>query len=266
MPKKPGPVHAEDRDPWPEIDCLLPEASLDVAFFPSWYAAGKVLLDYVIALLLLPLALPIILAAALLIKLTSRGPAFYLQTRVGLEGRRFKIVKLRTMVHDCERQSGIKWAGKHDVRVTRLGRVLRRTHIDELPQLFNVLLGQMSLVGPRPERPEVIKAKGLEQLVPGYSHRLRVKPGVTGLAQVQLPADSDLTSVRYKVVYDLYYVQHQGLHIDLRILFATVAKALGFKPQTLRRFFLLPGRQKLAEVFHQNLTAELEPLTALQPA
>ena len=144
--------------------------------------------------------------------------------------------------------------------------MLRKTHIDELPQLFNVLLGQMSLVGPRPERPEVIKAKGLEQLVPGYTHRLRVKPGVTGLAQVQLPADSDITSVRYKVVYDLYYAQHLGLLLDLRLALATLAKTVGAKPNTIRRAFLLPTRQKLADVFRCNLTAELEPVAQLQPA
>jgi len=124
----------------------------------------------------------------------------------------------------------------------------------------------MSLVGPRPERPEVIKAKGLEQLVPGYAHRLRVKPGVTGLAQVQLPGDSDITSVRYKVVHDLYYVQHRGVLLDLRLGLATLAKALGAKPKLIRRAFLLPNRERLANVFHRNLTAELEPLTHLQPA
>jgi len=215
---------------------------------------------------LLPLALPVVLLAALAIKLTSPGPAFYLQTRTGYRGRRFRIVKLRTMHYDCERRSGIKWAGQHDDRITRLGRWLRKTHIDELPQLFNVLLGQMSMVGPRPERPEVIKAKGLQQLIPGYAHRLRVKPGVTGLAQVQLPPDSDLTSVRYKVVYDLYYAQHQGLLFDLRLILATLAKALGAKPTFIRRAFLLPNRDRLAEIFQRSLTAEHEPLTQLQPA
>jgi lipopolysaccharide/colanic/teichoic acid biosynthesis glycosyltransferase len=266
MPKKHGQPPPESRDPWPEIDCLQPDAALDLTLYPTWYAAGKVLLDYAVALVLLPGALPLILMAALAIKLSSPSPAFYLQTRIGLGGRRFRIVKLRTMHHDCERRSGIKWAGKNDDRITRLGRWLRKTHIDELPQLFNVLLGQMSVVGPRPERPEVIKAKGLEQLVPGYAHRLRVKPGVTGLAQVQLPADSDLTSVRYKVVHDLYYAQHQGLLLDLRLILATIAKAVGARPRFIRRAFLLPDRVTLAEVFQRSLTAEHEPLTQLQPA
>ncbi|HEY3790061.1 MAG TPA: sugar transferase [Urbifossiella sp.] len=254
------------REPWPEIDRLIPDADLDLALRPSWYAGVKVMLDYVIGLLMLPLALPMIALAALAVKITSPGPAFYLQTRVGLAGRRFRIIKLRTMHHHCERHSGIKWAGKNDERVTRIGRLLRKTHIDELPQLFNVLAGQMSLVGPRPERPEVIKAKGLEQLVPGYQHRHRVKPGVTGLAQVQLPPDSDITSVRYKIVHDLYYVQHYGLMFDLRLMLATAAKALGAKPKLIRRVCFLPTRRKLADVFHRNLTTEPMPLSQLQPA
>ena len=266
MPKKSLPTTSEPREPWPEIDRLQSETEVDLSLCPTWYAAGKVLLDYTIALLLLPLALPLIALAALAVKLSSTGPAFYLQTRVGLGGRTFRIIKLRTMRHDCERHSGIKWAGKHDDRTTPVGQLLRKTHLDELPQLFNVLMGQMSLVGPRPERPEVIKAKGLEQLVPGYAHRLRVKPGVTGLAQVQLPADSDITSVRYKIVYDLYYAQHQGLFLDLRLIAATVAKAVGVKPSFIRRAFFLPPRRTLSDVFQRNLAAEAEARAHLQPA
>lgn len=268
MPRKPvSTPPSVAREPWPAIDRLEADAELNIAVCPTWYAVGKVMLDYAVALLLLPVALPLIALGAIVVKLTSSGPAFYLQTRVGLGGQLFNIIKLRTMYHDCEKHSGIKWAGKHDDRVTPLGKFLRRTHIDELPQLVNVLFGQMSLVGPRPERPEVIKAKGLEQLVPGYSHRLRVKPGVTGLAQVQLPGDSDITSVRYKIVHDLYYVQHQGVFFDLRLIAATLAKALSAKPNFIRRVFLLPKREKLAEVFHGNLQIEkTEPLSHLQPA
>jgi lipopolysaccharide/colanic/teichoic acid biosynthesis glycosyltransferase len=265
-PHKPGSPSTDARDPWPEIDRLVPDTAVDLALCPTWYSAGKVAFDYVVTILLLPVALPLIALAALAVRLTSPGPAFYFQTRAGLGGRPYRIIKLRTMQHGCELRSGIKWAGKHDDRVTRVGRFLRRTHIDELPQLFNVLLGHMSLVGPRPERPEVIKAKGLEQLVPGYAHRLRVKPGVTGLAQVQLPADSDVTSVRYKVVYDLYYAEHQGVVLDVRLLAATLAKALGMGPAAIRRVFLLPSRHKVAAVFHENLSAEHVPLPHLQPA
>ncbi|MDB5308229.1 MAG: wecA 1 [Gemmataceae bacterium] len=265
-PIMPSPHAAEARDPWPEIDRLMPDSAVDLALCPTWYAAGKVMLDYLVAVLLLPLALPLIGLAVFAVKLTSPGPAFYTQTRVGLNGRRYRIIKIRTMHRDCELKSGIRWARKNDDRVTRVGKFLRKTHIDELPQLFNVLMGEMSLVGPRPERPEVIQAKGLHQLVPGYNQRLRVKPGVTGLAQVQLPADTDITSVRYKVVYDLYYVQHQGLLLDLRLIFATLAKAAGAGPNLIRRAFVLPNRRKVAAVFRDNLTAEHPSLTQLQPA
>ena len=254
------------RDPWPEIDRLSPEVAVDVVPGPYWYGAVKVLLDYVGAILLLPAALPLILLAAAVVRLTSAGPAFYTQTRVGLNGRRYRIIKLRTMHHNCELKSGIKWAGRHDKRVTRIGQILRVTHIDELPQLFNVLIGQMSLVGPRPERPEVIQSKRLEQLVPGYRHRLQVKPGMTGLAQVQLPADSDVTSVRYKIVYDLYYVQNHSLLLDLRLLLGTLLKAVGVGPGLIRRALLLPRRQTVADVFRENLTAAPAPLAQLQPA
>jgi lipopolysaccharide/colanic/teichoic acid biosynthesis glycosyltransferase len=206
-----------DRAPWPEIDRLPADTVLDIPTDLGWYAVAKIAFDYAVALAMLPLALAVMAAAAAAVKFTSPGPVFYTQTRIGLNGRRYKIIKIRTMRLNCEAVSGIQWSQKGDTRITRVGRVLRLTHVDELPQLFNVLLGHMSLVGPRPERPEVIQAKGLNQVVPGYRHRLRVKPGVTGFAQVQLPADTDLTSVRYKIVYDLYYVEGQNLFLDLRL-------------------------------------------------
>ena len=258
----------DDREPWPEIDRLEADSAVNLSVCPTWYAVGKVMLDYLVAVLLLPVAIPLIGLAALAVKVTSPGPAFYTQTRLGLNGRRYKIIKIRTMHQNCELKSGVRWARKDDDRITRVGKLLRKTHIDELPQLFNVLMGDMSLVGPRPERPEVIRAKGLEQLVPGYSHRLLVKPGVTGLAQVQLPADSDITGVRYKVVYDLYYVQNQGILLDLRLILATVTKAAGMGPNMIRWAFLLPNRAKVAKVFRRNLSlsSEMPALQQLQPA
>ena len=144
------------------------------------------------------MAAPFIFVAALLVKLTSRGPAFYSQVRLGLDGRPFYIRKLRTMYHNCERLSGPCWSTANDCRITPVGRFLRRSHIDELPQLWNVLCGEMSLVGPRPERPELIPT--LARSIPGYRHRLEVRPGVTGLAQIQLPPDTDLDSVRRMTV------------------------------------------------------------------
>ncbi|HEY2785847.1 MAG TPA: sugar transferase [Fimbriiglobus sp.] len=239
--------------PWPEIDARTPGSAIEIAPAGGLYAACKVALDYVVTTALLVPALPVIGLCWLVVRLTSPGPGFYTQTRLGLGGRPYKIIKLRSMYHNCELHSGITWAAKRDARVFRFGRFLRATHLDELPQLFNVLLGHMSIVGPRPERPEVIRAKGLERLVPGYRERLHVRPGVTGLAQVQLPPDLDVASVRHKVVYDLYYVQHRDFWLDVRILLATVLKAAGVRPARIRRLFFLPKRDSIAKVFQDRL-------------
>jgi lipopolysaccharide/colanic/teichoic acid biosynthesis glycosyltransferase len=177
------------------------------------------------ALVLVILAAPLLLLSALLVKLTSRGPAFYTQTRIGRNGKLFTIYKVRTMVHDCESLTGPRWAMPEDPRVTRVGHFLRRTHLDELPQLFNVLRGDMSLIGPRPERPEFVPK--LERAVPRYRERLAIRPGITGLAQVHLPPDTDIDSVRRKLAYDLYYIQKMNVWLDLRILVATVFYSLG---------------------------------------
>src|SRR5439155_3872848 len=166
----------------------------------------KAVLDRVAALALLVLGGPLILVLALLVKLTSRGPAFYTQTRLGRHGVPFTICKLRTMMNKCESLTGPRWSMPGDPRVTGLGRFLRATHLDELPQLLNVLRGDMSLIGPRPERPEFLPE--LERACPRYRERLAVRPGVTGLAQVQLPADTNIASVRRKLAYDLYYIRH----------------------------------------------------------
>ncbi len=267
-PKPPTVPPAPPREPWPEIDRLGVDAAVQMPAPTGWYSTIKGALDYVAAALMLPFALVLVAAAIVAVKLTSPGPVFYTQTRVGLNGRRYKIIKIRTMHHNCEATSGAQWSQKGDDRITRVGKLLRLLHIDELPQLWNVLKGEMSLVGPRPERPEVIQAKGLDHLVPGYKHRLLVKPGVTGLAQVQLPADTDVTSVRYKIVYDLYYVQNQSLFLDLRLMLATLFKAF-LGPKWLRRVFLLPSRKKVAAVFQNNVTVPPpsgDPLSGLQPA
>jgi lipopolysaccharide/colanic/teichoic acid biosynthesis glycosyltransferase len=204
-----------------------------------WYGRVKGAADFVAACCLLVPATPLILLAALLVKLTSRGPAFYSQTRLGRFGRPFAIYKMRTMYHDCEKHSGPRWSTAGDPRITPVGRFLRRTHLDELPQLWNVLRGDMSLVGPRPERPEFVPA--LERSLPNYRGRLLVRPGVTGLAQVQLPADSDMESVRRKLTYDLYYVRGMGPWLDLRIVGATALKVFGVPFTALRVLFFMPN-------------------------
>jgi lipopolysaccharide/colanic/teichoic acid biosynthesis glycosyltransferase len=186
------------------------------------YERVKYLLDFVLALVLVVAFAPVMLAAAALVRLTSSGPAFYSQLRVGRGGRVFRIYKLRTMYHNCEHSSGARWSTPGDPRITRLGAVLRKTHVDELPQLFNVLRGHMSLVGPRPERPEIVPL--LEQAIPHYQERLRVRPGVTGLAQLRLPADATVECVRRKLAYDLHYIAAGGLWLDVRLMACTVLK------------------------------------------
>jgi lipopolysaccharide/colanic/teichoic acid biosynthesis glycosyltransferase len=203
----------------------------------GWYGPCKLALDFLLALTLAVVALPILLVVAVLVTLTSRGPVLYSQTRLGKGGRPYRIFKIRTMVVDSEK-NGACWSVPGDPRVTRLGRFLRRTHLDELPQLWNILRGEMSLVGPRPERPEFVPA--LERAIPRYRERLAVRPGVTGLAQVQLPADTDLESVKRKLQYDLCYVERCGLWLDLRIFLATALKMAGVSFAALARIFFLP--------------------------
>jgi lipopolysaccharide/colanic/teichoic acid biosynthesis glycosyltransferase len=207
------------------------------------YEVWKSALDFALAAILLVLASPLIAFAALLVKLTSRGPAFYSQVRMGRHGRPYRIHKIRTMAHDCERHSGPRWATARDPRITLVGRFLRRTHLDELPQLWNVLRGDMSLVGPRPERPEFLPR--LEQAIPRYRERLLVRPGMTGLAQVQLPPDTDLDSVRRKLAYDLYYIQRSGLWLDLRLLMATVCYVLHLPFPITRKLLGIPSGKRV---------------------
>jgi lipopolysaccharide/colanic/teichoic acid biosynthesis glycosyltransferase len=200
--------------------------------------------------IMLVMALPLIAFAAVLVKLTSRGPVFYSQVRVGYAGKPYRIFKIRTMVHECEKQSGAKWCMTHDPRITPVGRFLRRTHLDELPQLWNVIRGDMSLIGPRPERPEFVPA--LQHAIPHYTDRLLVRPGVTGLAQVQLPADTDIESVRRKLAYDLYYVRQVSFWLDLRILLCTAFKVIGVPFHVLRDLFRMPSRLQVELAYRQR--------------
>jgi len=249
---------------WPEVDWVSPGTPLDLRPSHGWYASLKPSFDLFLATVLLVPALPLIGMCWLIVRLSSSGPGLYTQSRAGKFAKPYRILKLRTMAHNCEVNSGIQWSQKGDARVTGFGQFLRITHLDELPQLFNVLKGEMSLVGPRPERPEVIRGKGLSQNIPGYEHRLDVKPGVTGLAQLQLPADSDLNSVRYKVVYDLYYIVHQSLWLDLRIMAATLMKTSGMGPTWLRRLFFLPHRDEVAQVLHRMIDSHSDSPSSAQ--
>ena len=181
-----------------------------------------------LTLLMLVFAMPFIVGLVILTKITSRGPGIYRQTRVGFKGEVFTVYKIRTMANDAESKSGPVWtAGISDPRVTALGKFMRASHLDELPQLFNVLKGEMALIGPRPERPEFTQFLARE--IPGYVGRLSVKPGITGLAQIILPADSDLESVRKKLALDLEYVQGGTLVLDFKIAFCTAIKMVGLR-------------------------------------
>jgi sugar transferase (PEP-CTERM system associated) len=169
------------------------------------------------------LAAPILLIVAIIIKLDSKGPIFYTQERVGMNGRNFQMIKFRTMRTDAE-AAGVKWAQKDDPRVTRIGKYLRRFRIDELPQLFNVLKGEMGVVGPRPERPEFVAR--LRNQIPYYDLRTLVPPGITGWAQIRYPYAASLEEAREKLQYDLYYVKHLSVRLDLTILFHTAKVVL----------------------------------------
>jgi lipopolysaccharide/colanic/teichoic acid biosynthesis glycosyltransferase len=226
----------------------------------SWYLPCRAAAEFTIALVLLVLTTPAILLAAALVRLTSRGPAFYNQTRLGRGGRSYTMYKIRSMYHDCERHSGICWATKCDPRITPLGRVLRFTHLDELPQLWNVLKGDMSLIGPRPERPELVP--DLERDIPRYRERLSVRPGVTGLAQVQQSADTGLESVRRKLAYDLYYIEAMGPWLDLRILLSTALKMVGVPFPVLRKLFAMPSCDEVEGTYRSALPA----VPQVQPA
>jgi len=180
-------------------------------------------LDLVSAITLSLVAIPIGLLAALAIKLESPGPIFYRQARVGQFNQEFDVIKFRSMRNDAEK-NGAQWASKNDARVTRVGRFIRKTRIDELPQLINVFKGEMSLVGPRPEREVFIKE--LEAVIPYYRFRHAVKPGITGLAQVSYPYGASVEDAVWKHKYDIFYIKHQSLLLDIKILLLTVKTVL----------------------------------------
>jgi exopolysaccharide biosynthesis polyprenyl glycosylphosphotransferase len=188
------------------------------------HEAASRLLDVVLSATLLVVALPVMLVTALAIRLESKGPIFYRQRRVGFRGRLFHVVKFRSMRQDAEHHSGPVWAQRDDPRVTRVGRFLRRYRIDELPQLLNVLVGHMALVGPRPERPHFFEV--LRRDLPLFELRTIVRPGITGWAQIRAPYAADFRDARTKLEYDLYYVTRRSPWFDVSILLETVGVAL----------------------------------------
>jgi len=186
-------------------------------------SAMKRVFDIVASLVLLALSFPLILLFAALVKLDSKGPAFFRQNRVGLYGQSFTLVKLRSMRTDAEKD-GAQWAQKADPRVTRIGSVIRKLRIDELPQVWTVLKGEMSFVGPRPEVPQFVD--DLEEKLPYYAERHMVKPGITGWAQINYPYGASIEDSRHKLEYDLYYAKNYTPFLDLLILLQTLRVVL----------------------------------------
>ncbi len=200
-----------------------------IKFFTSnmktWEWLLKRIIDIVISLFFLIVLAPIWLIVCLLIKLDSKGPIFYKQNRIGKNNQEFKLIKFRTMVNDAERETGPVWAEKNDPRITRIGKILRKFKIDEVPQFFNVLIGDMSIVGPRPEREYFVEK--LEKEIQFYSRRLIVKPGITGWAQIKHKYDETIDDVKEKLRYDLYYIENMSLLLDVKIIIQTLL--LGFR-------------------------------------
>ncbi|WP_137598048.1 sugar transferase [Paucilactobacillus kaifaensis] len=182
----------------------------------SWYIPVKSLFDFVMALFIGIVTLPIVLITIIAIKLESKGPAFYRQVRVGLMGKHITVTKLRSMYTDAEK-GGAQWADKNDSRVTQVGKFIRKTRIDELPQLWNVIKGDMSLIGPRPERPEFTEQ--FAHTYPGFEQRLRIKPGLSGYAQVHGGYDIDPGE---KARLDRYYIDNISVTMDTQIFLDTI--------------------------------------------
>ena len=216
-----SPIQQKVRAPEPTTIMLFLGgiAGIIVRFVRKSFVKFKRFLDLILSISGMLICAPILILAAILIKLHSRGPIIYKQNRVGKNGNIFRIYKLRSMCLDAEKETGAVWARTNDPRVTTVGRLLRKTHIDEIPQLLNVIKGEMSIVGPRPERPEMVR--DLKKLIHDYEMRMEVKPGITGLAQVWHKYDETIEDVKKKIKYDVLYIKKMCLLADLQILAQT---------------------------------------------
>ena len=242
-------------DPGSSALCRIGEADVPppaILKRRSAYPYVKATLEWMIALTMMLVAVPLVACLGILLKCTSEGPVFYSQTRLGRSGRTFRIFKLRTMIHNCEATTGPVWSIAGDSRVTTIGRWLRDTHLDELPQLWNVLRCDMSLIGPRPERPEI--AAKIERWLPRFRERLLVRPGITGLAQMRLPADSDIGTVHEKLEHDLQYVRSVSASLDARIAVSTALHFVGWAATAASR--------RLVERFAPSQVLQLPPIVA----
>jgi exopolysaccharide biosynthesis polyprenyl glycosylphosphotransferase len=201
----------------------FPLIEITPQLMPPWEESTKRLIDVAVSAVILGAGLPLWRLLALVIKLESRGPVLYRQERVGKDGVSFDIIKFRSMANDAE-SAGPKWAGRQDPRITRFGRIIRQLHLDEIPQMINVLKGDMSLIGPRPERP--IFVQKLSKEIPLYQRRLKVRPGITGWAQVKQKYDETIDDVKKKVQYDLFYIENMSLRMDFKIILNTAYHVL----------------------------------------
>ena len=186
--------------------------------------AAKRIFDVLVSLIVLVVCMPILIMTAIIIKLTSKGPVLYRQERTGLHDRSFNLLKFRSMRVDAEKETGPQWASQNDPRVTPIGRFIRHARIDEIPQIFNVLKGDMSFVGPRPERPYFVEQ--LSEKIPYYRERHNIKPGITGWAQLNFPYGASMDDARRKLEYDLYYIKNYSLFLDFLILLQTARVVL----------------------------------------
>jgi lipopolysaccharide/colanic/teichoic acid biosynthesis glycosyltransferase len=211
------------------MDTLSPKISKYYRY--KWY------IDVLVSIVTLPVVGPIILLFMILTKLTSKGPVIYTQVRCGRDGKLFKMYKIRSMVVDAEVNGEAIWAGKRDARITAVGKIMRKLHIDELLQIINVWRGEMTVIGPRPERPEFVEQ--LKHDIPYYEYRMLVLPGMTGYAQLNRPPDTELKDVRKKLLLDLEYIERTSFWFDMRLLLGTAFKFIRIRN---KRFNSLPLR------------------------
>jgi lipopolysaccharide/colanic/teichoic acid biosynthesis glycosyltransferase len=224
----------------------------------SSYFAFKAWPTRIVAALLLVVAAPMIMVLVAVVRLTSAGPGLFRQTRTGRFGKEFPMYKIRTMYEDAESVSGPTWCVPGDSRITPVGKLLRLLHLDELPQLINIVRGEMDLIGPRPERPAFVD--WLAREIPNYRERLQVLPGVTGLAQVNLPPDETLDCVRNKLALDCDYIRTASPGLDLRILMCTFLRMIGIRHGRAVRWFRLERQVEFAP----EMSARSERVTAVR--
>jgi exopolysaccharide biosynthesis polyprenyl glycosylphosphotransferase len=198
----------------------MPLIDIMPQLMPEWEKRLKRVMDIFVSFIILIITMPACLITTIAIKLESPGPILFTQERCGLNGRLFKIYKFRSMRQDAEKHTGPVWSQKDDPRITKVGKFIRKVRIDEIPQMFNVLKGEMSIVGPRPERPFFVEK--LSEEIPYYKRRLKVRPGITGWAQVKHKYDESIEDVKIKLRYDLFYIENMSLRMDFKIIFRTI--------------------------------------------